>query len=118
EPHPRAVAAHRRAHRGERGAGHGVARTAGGYRLGPRDRRRRAPRAAARRPQTDDGRRVPARLRAPVSATPARRAAFSVLRRVFEDDSYADRALAAVVDGLDPRERAFAQQLAYGAVQR
>jgi 16S rRNA (cytosine967-C5)-methyltransferase len=51
-------------------------------------------------------------------ATPARRAAFSVLRRVFEDDSYADRALAAVAEGLDPRERAFAQQLAYGAVQR
>jgi 16S rRNA (cytosine967-C5)-methyltransferase len=56
--------------------------------------------------------------KAVLSATPARRAAFSVLRRVFEDDSYADRALAAVVDGLDPRERAFAQQLAYGAVQR
>jgi 16S rRNA (cytosine967-C5)-methyltransferase len=51
-------------------------------------------------------------------ATPARRAAFSVLRRVFEDDAYADRALAAVAEGLDPRERAFAQQLAYGAVQR
>jgi 16S rRNA (cytosine967-C5)-methyltransferase len=53
-----------------------------------------------------------------VSATPARRAAFSVLRRVFEDDAYADRALAAVADKLDPRERAFAQQLAYGSVQR
>jgi 16S rRNA (cytosine967-C5)-methyltransferase len=53
-----------------------------------------------------------------MSATPARRAAFSVLRRVFEDDAYADRALAAAVEGLDPRERAFAQQLAYGAVQR
>ncbi len=53
-----------------------------------------------------------------MSATPARRAAFSVLRRVFEDDAYADRALAAAVEGLDPRERAFAQQLAYGSVQR
>jgi 16S rRNA (cytosine967-C5)-methyltransferase len=53
-----------------------------------------------------------------VSATPARRAAFSVLRRVFEDDAYADRALTAAAEGLDARERAFAQQLAYGAVQR
>jgi len=50
--------------------------------------------------------------------TPARRAAFQVLRRVFEDDAYADRALHTAVDGLDERERALAQRLAYGSVQR
>jgi 16S rRNA (cytosine967-C5)-methyltransferase len=53
-----------------------------------------------------------------VSVTPARRAAMSVVRRVFEDDAYADRALEGAVEGLDARERAFAQQLAYGTVQR
>ena len=55
--------------------------------------------------------------RAPV-ISPARRAAFEVLRRVFEDDAYADRALRSAADGLDERDRALAQQLAYGAVQR
>ncbi len=53
-----------------------------------------------------------------MTATAARRAAFSVVRRVFEDDAYADRALAAAASGLDERDRAFAQQLAYGTVQR
>ncbi len=45
-------------------------------------------------------------------------AAFEVLRRVFEDDAYADRALRASASGLDERDRALAQRLAYGAVQR
>jgi 16S rRNA (cytosine967-C5)-methyltransferase len=49
---------------------------------------------------------------------PARRAAFEVVRRVFEEDAYADRALAAAVVGLDDRDRALAQRLAYGTVQR
>jgi 16S rRNA (cytosine967-C5)-methyltransferase len=49
---------------------------------------------------------------------PARRAAFEVVRRVFEDDAYADRALGAAVEGLDDRDRALAQRLAYGTVQR
>jgi 16S rRNA (cytosine967-C5)-methyltransferase len=51
---------------------------------------------------------------------PARRAAFEVLRRVFEHEAWADRALPAAVERhhLDPRERAQAQRLAYGAVQR
>jgi len=49
---------------------------------------------------------------------PARQAAFDVLRRVFEDDAYADRALHAAVVGLDERDRALAQRLAFGAVQR
>jgi 16S rRNA (cytosine967-C5)-methyltransferase len=53
-----------------------------------------------------------------MSVSPARRAAFEVVRRVFEDDAYADRALRSATEGLDARERAFAQQLAYGTVQR
>jgi 16S rRNA (cytosine967-C5)-methyltransferase len=50
--------------------------------------------------------------------TPARRAAYEVLLRVFEDDAYADRAFRSAAEGLDERERAFAQRLAYGSVQR
>jgi 16S rRNA (cytosine967-C5)-methyltransferase len=53
-----------------------------------------------------------------MSVSPARRAAYEVVRRVFEEDAYADRALRPAVEGLDERERAFAQQLAYGTVQR
>jgi 16S rRNA (cytosine967-C5)-methyltransferase len=40
------------------------------------------------------------------------------VRRVFEDDAYADRALRTAVEGLDERDRALAQRLAYGTVQR
>jgi 16S rRNA (cytosine967-C5)-methyltransferase len=50
--------------------------------------------------------------------SPARRAAYEVLLRVFEQDAYADRAFRTAADGLDERERAFAQRLAYGSVQR
>lgn len=52
--------------------------------------------------------------------TAARRCAFTVVRRVFEDGSYADRAFRAETDrlGLGGRERAFAMRLAYGTVQR
>ena len=50
--------------------------------------------------------------------SPARRAAYEVLLRVFEQDAYADRAFRSAADDLDERERAFAQRLAYGAVQR
>jgi 16S rRNA (cytosine967-C5)-methyltransferase len=50
--------------------------------------------------------------------SPARRAAYEVLLRVFEDDAYADRAFRSAAEGLDERERAFAQRLAYGSVQR
>ncbi len=53
-----------------------------------------------------------------MTVSPARRAAFEVVRRVFEDDAYADRALRSASEGLDERERAFARQLAYGTVQR
>ena len=49
---------------------------------------------------------------------PARRAAYAVVLRVFEEDAYADRALDSAVAGLDERDRALAQRLAYGTVQR
>jgi 16S rRNA (cytosine967-C5)-methyltransferase len=49
---------------------------------------------------------------------PARRAAYAVVLRVFEEEAYADRALASAVEGLDDRDRALAQRLAYGTVQR
>jgi 16S rRNA (cytosine967-C5)-methyltransferase len=48
----------------------------------------------------------------------ARRAAYEVLLRVFEQDAYADRAFRTAAAALDERERAFAQRLAYGSVQR
>ncbi len=50
--------------------------------------------------------------------TPARRVAFSVVRRVFEEGAYADRALHGEARGLDRRDRAFATALAFGTVQR
>ncbi|HEY5100981.1 MAG TPA: transcription antitermination factor NusB [Gaiellaceae bacterium] len=50
--------------------------------------------------------------------SPARRAAYEVLLRVFEQEAYADRAFRTAAKGLDERERGFAQRLAYGAVQR
>jgi 16S rRNA (cytosine967-C5)-methyltransferase len=53
-----------------------------------------------------------------MSVSPARKAAFEVVRRVFEDDAYADRALRSASEGLEPRDRALARQLAYGTVQR
>ena len=71
--------------------------------------------------QPDGGRRMtydeflrgPARDRAGAAA-----AAYGVVRRVFEDEAYADRALPRAGEGLDDRERALAQRLAYGTVQR
>ena len=51
-------------------------------------------------------------------SSPARRTAQQVVLRVFEGDAFADRAFATVAEGLDERERGFAQQLAYGTVQR
>lgn len=38
--------------------------------------------------------------------------------RVFEEDAYADRAFASEARGLDARDRALAQRIAYGAIQR
>ncbi len=53
-----------------------------------------------------------------MSVSPARRAAFDTIQRVFEEDAYADRAFPAAVAGLDPRDRALAQRLSYGTIQR
>jgi 16S rRNA (cytosine967-C5)-methyltransferase len=50
--------------------------------------------------------------------SPARKCAFVVVRRVFEQGAYADRAFASEAANLDPRDRALAMRLAYGAVQR
>jgi 16S rRNA (cytosine967-C5)-methyltransferase len=52
------------------------------------------------------------------AVSPARRAAYETLLRVFEQDAYADRAFRTAARDLDERERAFAQRLAYGSVQR
>src|SRR4051812_499470 len=49
---------------------------------------------------------------------PARAAAYTVIRRVFEDDAWADRALHAAAADLDARDHGLATQLAYGVVQR
>jgi 16S rRNA (cytosine967-C5)-methyltransferase len=49
---------------------------------------------------------------------PARRCAFAVLRRVFEQGAFADQALHGCSRELDARDRALAMRLAYGAVQR
>jgi len=48
----------------------------------------------------------------------ARACAYAVVRRVFEQDAYADRALHAEAEGLAPRDRGLATRLAYGVVQR
>jgi 16S rRNA (cytosine967-C5)-methyltransferase len=53
-----------------------------------------------------------------MSVSPARRAAYEVVLRVFEQDAYADRALTTAASRLDSRDRALAQQIAYGTVQR
>ena len=53
-----------------------------------------------------------------MSVSPARVAAYEVVRRVFEEDAYADRALRSASTGLDDRDRALARQLAFGTVQR
>jgi 16S rRNA (cytosine967-C5)-methyltransferase len=50
----------------------------------------------------------------------SRAVAHAVLGRVFDEGAFADRAFRAEAERaqLDPRDRAFAQQLAYGVVQR
>jgi 16S rRNA (cytosine967-C5)-methyltransferase len=53
-----------------------------------------------------------------MSASPARQVAHRVLVRVFDEGAYADRAFAGEAEGLDSRDRAFAQRIAYGAIQR
>ncbi|HUY60050.1 MAG TPA: transcription antitermination factor NusB, partial [Solirubrobacteraceae bacterium] len=53
-----------------------------------------------------------------MSVAPARAAAYTVIRRVFEQGAFADRAFHAAASGLDARDRALAMTLAYGTVQR
>jgi 16S rRNA (cytosine967-C5)-methyltransferase len=53
-----------------------------------------------------------------MSVSPARQAAFRTVLRVFEEDAYADRAFPAAAEGLDSRDRALAQRLAFGTIQR
>lgn len=55
-----------------------------------------------------------------VAVSPARALAFETIRASFERDAHTERAFRAAADGqrLDGRERAQAQRLAYGAVQR
>jgi 16S rRNA (cytosine967-C5)-methyltransferase len=52
--------------------------------------------------------------------TPARRVAYEILRRTFEDGAWTDRAFTAATSRLelDDRELAQARRLSYGAVQR
>jgi 16S rRNA (cytosine967-C5)-methyltransferase len=56
--------------------------------------------------------------RAPGRVSPARACALRVVRRVFEEAAYADRAFAGEASGLEPRDRALAMALSYGTVQR
>src|SRR5581483_1532413 len=107
EPGPCALAAHRRPRGARRAAGDDLARAR-------RERSIRAPGGAAARRPAHDLRGMVAR--AEVSA--ARKAAYEVVLRVFEDDAYADRVLAVAAARLDRRDRALAQQIAYGTVQR
>ncbi len=53
-----------------------------------------------------------------MAVSAARRVAYEVLLRVFEQEAYADRVFRSTATDLDERERAFAQRLSYGAVQR
>ena len=109
EPDPRAVAAHRRPRRAGRTPRHDLEGAA-------RGRPARAGRGAAGGREADAVRRLPPRPA--VSIAPARAAAYEVVRRVFEEDAYADRALRTASEELDDRDRALARQLAFGTVQR
>jgi 16S rRNA (cytosine967-C5)-methyltransferase len=71
--------------------------------------------------QSDSRPRVKASREKPdLRVAPARACAYAVVRRVFEQEAWADRALhgEARRRGLDARDRALAQQLAFGTVQR
>jgi 16S rRNA (cytosine967-C5)-methyltransferase len=50
--------------------------------------------------------------------SPARSVAYAVVRRVFEQGAYADRALHGEAAALDARDRALATRVAFGAIQR
>src|SRR4029079_9030470 len=109
EPRSRALAPHRSARRAPWAWRHDLARSRG------RRRHVRACRGSAGRRAAHGVRSMAAR---PSTVSPARAAAFDVLLRVFEGDAYADRALRSAGAALDERDRALAQRLSYGAVQR
>ncbi len=50
--------------------------------------------------------------------SPARQVAYRVVRRVFEEGAFADRAFRAEAQGLVARDRSLAMRLAYGTIQR
>lgn len=50
--------------------------------------------------------------------SPSRAVAFAVVRRVFEQGAFADRAFVSEAVGLDARDRSLAMRMAYGTVQR
>jgi 16S rRNA (cytosine967-C5)-methyltransferase len=54
----------------------------------------------------------------PTGVSAARECAYAVVRRVFEQDAYADRAFYAEARRLEGRDRSLAMALAYGTVQR
>lgn len=54
----------------------------------------------------------------PTAISAARTTAYAVIRRVFEQGAYADRALHAEARNLGPRDRALSTALAYGTIQR
>jgi 16S rRNA (cytosine967-C5)-methyltransferase len=60
----------------------------------------------------------PLRRASSARVAPARGCAYAVVRRVFEQGAYADRALQSEARDLDARDRALAMRLAYGAIQR
>jgi 16S rRNA (cytosine967-C5)-methyltransferase len=74
----------------------------------------------ARKPPQQGGPRPPHQAAAPPGVAPARAVAYAVVRRVFEEGAWADRALHGEARrlALDPRDRGLATQLAYGVVQR
>src|SRR4051812_11194845 len=79
-------------------------------------------RSPDRNPRPHDyrrGREANMTARSTSRAAPARACAYAVVRRVFEQDAYADLALHAEARrlGLDARDRALATRLAYGVVQ-
>src|SRR3954449_8413877 len=57
-------------------------------------------------------------MAATLEVSPARRAAYAVVRRGHPGGAYADRALHGEARDLNPRDRALAKQLAFGTVQR
>ena len=112
EPDPRALAAHRRARRRRRPPA-----SSSGRRAPATTARSSCSRCSPKAEAADGLRRVPARPSL-MAVSAARRVAYEVLLRVFEQDAYADRVFRTAARDLDERERAFAQRLSYGAVQR